>query len=79
MTTAWANLMRGRLTKAAAANVGGLLLGVAALGFGPWALVSGIRGRWLWGRPSESLATAVAAGIAAATLVDWAIRVFLTG
>jgi hypothetical protein len=79
MTTAWANLVRGRLTQAAAANVGGLLLGVAALGVGPWALVSGIRGRWLWGRPRESLATAVVAAIAAATLIDWGIRIFLTG
>jgi hypothetical protein len=79
MTTAWANLVRGRLIQAAAANVGGLALGVAALGVGPWALVSGLRGKWLGGRPRESLTVAVTAGIVGVTLIDWAIRVFLTG
>ena len=79
MTTAWAHLMRGQLTKSAAANVGGLLLGVAALSIGPWALVSGLRGRWLGGRPSDSLAVALTAGVVTVTLIDWAVRIFLTG
>jgi hypothetical protein len=79
MTTAWANLMRGRVTKAAAANVGGLLLGVTALGLGPWALVSGVRGKWLWGRPRDSLTVAAMSGIVAVILIDWGIRIFLTG
>jgi hypothetical protein len=79
MTTAWANLMRGRLTKAAAANVGGLVLGVTALGLGPWALVSGMRGKWLWGRPRDSFTVAILSGIVAVTLIDWAVRIFFTG
>jgi hypothetical protein len=79
MTTAWANLVRGRLTHAAAANMGGVVLGVTAIGLGPWALVSGIRGKWLWGRPRDSFTVALMSGIIAVTLIDWGIRVFLTG
>jgi hypothetical protein len=79
MTTAWSNLMRGRFTTAAAANMGGLALGVTAIGLGPWALVSGIRGKWLWGRPRDSFTVAVMSGVVGVTLIDWGIRIFLTG
>jgi hypothetical protein len=79
MTTAWSNLMRGRMTQAAAANMGGVALGVTAVGLGPWALVSGIRGRWLWGRPRDSFTVAVMSGIVGVTLIDWGVRIFLTG
>jgi hypothetical protein len=77
MTTAWANLMRGRIVQAGEANLGGLLLGLAALAIGPWAVVSAMRGRWLWGRPDETWTAAVAAMIVAVTLIEWGVRVVL--
>jgi len=53
-------------------------LGIAAAGLGPWMLVSGIRGWWFWGRPRESVAVAVTAGIVAVTLADWVVRIIFT-
>lgn len=76
MTTAWAHMMRGRVIQAAASNVGGLALGVVAAGVGPWALASGLRGRWMIGRPRESWAVALTAGVVTVTLIDWALRLY---
>ena len=78
MTTAWAHLMRGNVVRAAASNVGGLALGIVAAGVGPWALVSGIRGKWALARPRESLAVLLTAGVVTITLVDWAIRLYIS-
>jgi hypothetical protein len=74
MTTSWANLMRGRLVASLQANCGGTLLGLTSLLVGPWAIVSGVRGRWIGGTPDERVVAAVAVAIISVTLVDWAIR-----
>lgn len=79
MTTAWAHLMRGHVIQAAASNAGGLALGFVALAMGPWTLLSGIRGRWIGGRPSDVLAVTVTASLVAITMIDWAVRLFLMG
>ena len=52
MTTAWAHLTRGQWIRAAECNLGGLLAGITAMLAGPWMLISGIRGRWLFAQPT---------------------------
>jgi hypothetical protein len=52
-----------------------MLLGIAAMSAGPWALFSGLRGRWLWRRPSEFVVAAIMAGIVGVTLIDWCFRI----
>lgn len=79
MTTSWSHLMRGQVPSALAANVGGVALGAVAMGLGPWMLVSGIRGRWLLGRPRDALAVTITVGVIIVTLLDWIVRLFITG
>jgi hypothetical protein len=74
MTTSWAHLTRGNLAAAFRANAGGLLLGLASIAAGPWLLVSGLMGRWLWGPPHEWTALGVGLAIIAVTLIDWSVR-----
>ncbi|MBX7169090.1 MAG: DUF2752 domain-containing protein [Pirellulales bacterium] len=74
MTTAWAHAVRGQFAAAAAANLGGTLLAVAAALGAPWLLAVALRGRWLLGVPREEV-LAVGAGVfVALTLLDWAVR-----
>ena len=74
MTTAWAHVVRGHPVRALQANVGGALLAIAAVAAAPWALISGIRGRWLWMAPCDSAILLLSLMMITITLVDWAIR-----
>lgn len=74
MTTSWALATHGRLLAAAQANSGGLLLAMIAVTMGPWSLVSGLRGRWLGGPPSDRLLAVSAVLVVVVTLADWAVR-----
>lgn len=77
MTTSWSLAARGRFLAACQANAGGFLLAITSAIVGPWALVSGLRGRWLWGPPGDRLLSAVAVIIVGVTLVDWYVRVWM--
>jgi hypothetical protein len=79
MTTSWSHLMHGQPLAALRANSGGTLLALVAAACGPWMLASGLRGRWVIGRPHEMLALAVGIAIVIVTLVDWSIRLSFTG
>ena len=74
MTTSWSCLMRGQLLSSGRANVGGLLLGLTALGCGPWMVISGLRGKWLWGPPREAMVAVVGMAIVMVTFIDWVVR-----
>jgi hypothetical protein len=74
MTTSWAYLVRGKLVQAAAANVGGTLLGVITAVAAIWLLASAVWGRWLGRVPNATLVAWLLAVVAAVTLVDWVIR-----
>jgi hypothetical protein len=77
MTTSWAYLVRGKIVQAAAANVGGTLLGVITAVAAIWLLANGLWGRWLGLVPNATLLAWLLAGVAAVTLVDWVIRLAL--
>lgn len=77
MTTAWAHLVRGRIVEAFRDNVGGALLGLVSLMLAPWSLLSGWRGRWLWGVIQPQVVLAVVWLLVAVTLIDWSVRFFL--
>jgi hypothetical protein len=74
MTTSWAYLVRGQMWHSFRANVGGSLLGMAALVLAPWALVSGLRGRWLCGGLDERWLVGLLWAIMVITLLDWGVR-----
>jgi len=74
MTTSWAHLTRGNLPAAVRCNSGGVLLGLASIVSGPWLLLSGLRGRWLYGPPHEWITLGIGIGIIAVTLIDWTLR-----
>jgi hypothetical protein len=77
MTTSWARMMRGQVLGAFSANTGGALLALAAAIGGPWAIASGIRGRWVGGTPNEWLFAGISLGIMAITLCDWGVRLYM--
>ncbi len=74
MTTSWTYLVRGRVDRAVMANSGGTLLAIIALVTAPWAIVTAVRGRLLWGRPSDHAIALGTAVVLVVTLVDWVIR-----
>lgn len=79
MTTAWSCLMRGRIAASFQANAGGALLGLVCLVVAPWALISGLRGRWL-GRPPGSVVTlGLVPVLLVVTLADWLVRCLIVG
>jgi len=77
MTTAWANLVRGKVAAAVEANLGGTLLGLLSLAAVPWLWVSAWRGRWLGWAPNGTMAAWSGAAILAVTLIDWAFHLHL--
>ncbi|MBC8350948.1 MAG: DUF2752 domain-containing protein [Planctomycetes bacterium] len=74
MTTSWAHATRGQLFAALRANVGGTLLAGLAIIVGPWLLLSGFRGRWIWWVPNEWIAAAVSLALLLVTIMDWGCR-----
>jgi hypothetical protein len=74
MTTAWAHLVRGQLTDALRAHVGGTLLGTLAVASVPWLMVSAARGRWLWWAPNSVAVAWAGSAILLVTLIEWGIR-----
>lgn len=74
MTTSWSHLMRGQIVQSARANIGGLLLGLAAFACGPWLFMSGLRARWWPGVPNEWVAIGITLSIFGVTLVNWLLQ-----
>ncbi len=74
MTTAWANVLRGRLRPALRANVTGTLLCGLDLAAAGWLGLSVLRGRWLGGAPHSDAGAWLAASVAAVMLVEWCER-----
>ena len=77
MTTSWAHMLRGHVWQSFASNSGGALLALAACMGGPWALLSGLRGRWLGGIPNEWTFAGLSLAIMAITLLDWSVRLYI--
>jgi hypothetical protein len=77
MTTSWAYLVRGQLIKSLKSNTGGTLVGVIAMLLAPWALLSGLRGRWFWKSFNDWAALIVTLAVILVTLVDWSVRFFV--
>jgi hypothetical protein len=74
MTTAWANVLRGRLPAALRANVTGTLLCGLDLAAVSWLGLSVLRGRWLGGAPHSDAGAWLAGSVAAVMLVEWCVR-----
>jgi len=79
MTTSWAYFTRGHVLAAVKTNAGGALLALLALVLGPWLLVSGLRGKWVWRSMTEWMAAAVGIAVLLVTVTDWGCRLFLNG
>lgn len=77
MTTSWSRLVRGQVARSFQANAGGAVLGITSLLLAPWALISRLRGKWLWRPMGEWTTVALVASLLAVTLIDWGIRCFL--
>lgn len=77
MTTSWSHLVRGHVFRSFQANAGGMLIGITCGLLAPWALISGVRGRWLWRPISEWMVAGWVIVLLAVTLIDWGIRCFL--
>lgn len=74
MTTSWAYMTKGRPIESFRANAGGALLAITAALVGPWAIYSGVRGKWLLGPPHERFIILVAGSVLGVTLMDWSFR-----
>jgi hypothetical protein len=74
MTTAWANVLRGRLGPALRANVTGTLLCGLDLAAAGWLGLSVLRGRWLAGTPNSNAGAWLSGCVAAVMLVEWCVR-----
>jgi hypothetical protein len=59
------------------ANAGGAVLGIMSMLLAPWALISGLRGKWLWRPIGDWTAVAAVVSLLVVTLIDWGIRCFL--
>jgi hypothetical protein len=58
-------------------NTGGTLVGVIAMLLAPWAVLSGLRGRWFWRPFHDWTALLVTLAVILVTLVDWTVRFFV--
>ena len=77
MTTSWAHLVRGHLVNSLKSNAGGTLVGVIAMLLAPWAVLSGLRGRWFWRSFDDWTALIVTLAVIVVALVDWTVRFFV--
>jgi len=76
-TTAWAYVVRGQFVQAAAVNLGGALLCVAATIAVPWLMVSAIAGRWIVCRVRMRVLLVAATAWLLVVLLDWLQRCYL--
>lgn len=77
MTTAFANMARGRLVAATKANCGGVLVALASLVMAPWCLASARQGRLLGVTAPDRALLALLVPIISISLVNWLIRLIL--
>ena len=77
-TTAWAHTLRGNITQAVAANLGGTILCVLVILAVPWSLISAVKGSWLGVRPAPKIILIIATALLAMTVLDWLRRCFLS-
>jgi hypothetical protein len=77
MTTAWANVLHGRIAAALQANACGALLVMAALAGAAWCLAAAVRGRWVGVAPSEKGVALAAVTIVSLVLVEWGVRLLV--
>lgn len=71
--------MRGRIAASFQANAGGALLGLVCLVVAPWALISGLRGRWLGRLPGPVVTLGLVPVLLVVTLADWLVRCLIVG
>jgi hypothetical protein len=74
MTTAWAHCVRGQFLSACTASLSGTLLAMASSLLGPWALVSGLRGRCWNAPPSDRTVILAVIGIVLLIFAEWTAR-----
>ena len=74
MTTSWSLLTRGRVVESLQTNPGGTLLAVVAFFFGPWLLLTGLKGRWIFGEPGTIFLVALGGVAMTVTLAHWIFR-----
>lgn len=79
MTTAWAHALRGEFADATRANSAGAILCLLAAMTAPWAIVSGLRGKWCGWKPTESVVLGVAGTLVVLVLLDFLVRNRLFG
>jgi hypothetical protein len=72
MTTSFALLMHGDLPASLRANWTGTLLGLTWLALIPWAVVSAVRGRYLFVRSGEALTMVIVVAMLVLMLGRWA-------
>ena len=77
MTTSWVYWMRGDVLRAVEVNAGGSMLALAATLGGPWTLVSGLRGRYVWFRLNEYFLIAAAVATVVVVLIQWGWRMLV--
>lgn len=77
MTTSWSYFMRGRVWQSLRANTGGTLLAALSVFVGPWLLLSGLVGHWLWRPPRDTIVLAICLVVLAITIIDWSVRLLL--
>lgn len=79
MTTAWAHAVRGQLSEAARANLGGTITCLLATITAPWAGMCGLRGKWCGWKPKEGVLLTLAGTLILIILLDCLIRNILFG
>ena len=77
MTTSWAYWMRGNVVQSVQVNAGGTMLALVATLLGPWVLVSGWRGRYVWFRLNEYVLAAAAVVTVIVVLTQWGWRMLV--
>src|SRR5262245_13902745 len=74
MTTSFAYVVRGQLSRAAWANPGGCLLAIGTVGLIPWCLISAMVGRPLGLRSLDRAAIAAVLLVFGISLLGWMVR-----
>ncbi len=76
MTTAWANVARGRLVDAVRTHATGTVLAVLALVVSIGALTMAVRGQRLAWQPGETVLAGLALAMTGLILCEWTIRLW---